>query len=105
MFSYTPLRIVNLVYNKTDIPLQRSASCHISLHILLAVMEYLLKSDKIISGHENDFVLPTIHTEAKKRFISFNGVKVWKRIPEHLKTTNRFHQFKKDLSKYLLKST
>ena len=52
MFSYTPLRIVNLVYNKTDIPLQleeyeviwhrRSVSCHISLHILLAVVEYLL---------------------------------------------------------------
>ena len=51
MFSYTPLGIVNLVYNKTDIPLQleeqkfygtrRSASCHISLHILLAVVEYL----------------------------------------------------------------
>ena len=54
MFSYTSLRILNLVYNKTDIPLQleeyksygtrRSASCHISLHILLGVLEYLLST-------------------------------------------------------------
>ena len=34
MFSYTPLRIVNLVYNKTDIPLQLEEK-NISLHILL----------------------------------------------------------------------
>ena len=60
------------------------------------------KGDKIISGHENDFILPSV---SKKRFISFNSIKVWKRIPEHLKSTNRFHQFKKDLSKYLLKPT
>ena len=38
-----------------------------------------------ISGHENDFVLPVINTEVKKRFISFNGVKVWKKVPNNLK--------------------
>ena len=56
------------------------------------------RSDQIISGRENDILLATINTEAKRRFISFNGVKVWEKIPEHLKTTNTFHQFKKDLS-------
>ena len=69
----------------------------------ISITSLFKRSDKIISGHENDFVPPTINTEAKKRFISLNGVKVWKRIPEHLKSTNRFHQFIKDLSKYLLK--
>ena len=37
--------IVNLVYNETDISLQladRSDMAHVSLHILFAVMEYLL---------------------------------------------------------------
>ena len=73
--------------------------------LLISVTSSFKKSDKIISGHENNFVLPTINAEARKRFVSFNGIKVWKRSPEHLKTTNRFHQFRKDLSKYLLKST
>ena len=69
----------------------------------ISITSLFKKSDKIKLGHDNDFVLPTINTEAKKRFFSFNGVKVWKRIPEHLKTTNRFHQFKKDLSKIFTK--
>ena len=59
------------------------------------------KCNKDISGHENDYVLPAINTESKRRFISFNGIKVWKRIPNHLKTIKIFHKFKKDFSKHL----
>ena len=29
-----------------------------------------------ISGHEIDFVLPVINTEVKRRFLSFNDVKI-----------------------------
>ena len=58
------------------------------------------KCNKDISGHENDSVLPAINTESKRRFISFNGIKVWKRIPNHLKTIKIFNKFKKDFSKH-----
>ena len=42
----------------------------------ISITSLFKRNDKIILGHENDFVLPTINTEAKKKFISFNGVKV-----------------------------
>ena len=59
------------------------------------------KYNKVISGHENDFVLPVINNESKRRFILFNGIKVWERIPNHLKTIKIFSKFKKDFSKHL----
>ena len=55
-----------------------------------------------ISGHENDFVLPIINTEVKRRFMSFNGVKIWKKVPDNLKELKKFHQFKKEFTKHLL---
>ena len=55
-----------------------------------------------ISGHENDFALPVINTEVKRGFISFNGVKIWKKIPNNLKDFEKFHQFEKEFTKNLL---
>ena len=37
------------------------------------------KNVSSISGHENDFVLQVVNTEVKRRFISFNSVKTWKK--------------------------
>ena len=60
-----------------------------------------MKPTKVISGHEHDFLLPTINSEIKKRFISFNGIKIWRKIPSDLKAFNTFKGFKKGYSKYL----
>ena len=50
-----------------------------------------------ISGHEYDFVLPVINTEIKRRFISFNGVKIWAKVPNNLKRLKNFISLKKNL--------
>ena len=60
-----------------------------------------MKPNKIIPGHEYDFLLPTIDSEIKRRFISFNGIKIWRKIPLDLKALNTFKGFKKGYSKYL----
>ena len=63
----------------------------------------LFKSSEIvIPGHENNFILPTISTEIKRRSITFNGIKVWKKIPNDIKSDYMFSKFKKQLSKWLL---
>ena len=63
----------------------------------------LFKSSEIvIPGHENNFILPTISTEIKRRSITFNGIKVWKKIPNDIKSNKMFSKFKKQLSKWLL---
>ena len=82
MFSYTSLRIVSLVIIK------HSASCHISLHILLAVVAYLLNIRNIelkISKHirrtylrsvapeVEDTVLIWMLTSAKKQNVPVNA--------------------------------
>ena len=46
------------------------------------------------------FVLPIINTEVKRRFMSFNGVKIWKKVPDNLKELKKFHQFKKEFTKH-----
>ena len=34
--------------------------------------------------------------------MSFNGVKIWKKVPDNLKELKKFHQFKKEFTKHLL---
>ena len=41
----------------------------------ISITSLFKRSEKIVYGHENDFVLPTINTEAKE-IIFFDDVKV-----------------------------
>ena len=68
----------------------------------LSISSMFKRNVTSISGHENDFVLPIINTEVKRRFMSFNGVKIWKKVPDNLKELKKFHQFKKEFTKHLL---
>ena len=45
----------------------------------LSICSMFKRNVTSISGHESDFVLPTITTELKRRFMSFNDVKIWKK--------------------------
>ena len=49
-----------------------------------------------------EFAIPTINTEYKRRFISYTGVKVWREIPKLIQTKSTLSQFQTHLRTQLL---
>ena len=47
------------------------------------------------------FFIESTRTDYKKRFIAYNGIKIWEDIPGSIKSTNR-HLFKHNYSSYLI---
>ena len=89
------LRILNFdLYNEFTIG---KYIWKLSNNYLSMCITTLFKSNEIvIPGHENNFMLPTFS-------ITFNGIKVWKKIPNDIKSNYMFSKFKrKQLSKWLL---
>ena len=54
-------------------------------YLPMCITTLFKSSEIVIPGHENNFILPTISTEIKRRSITFNGIKVWKKIPNDIK--------------------
>ena len=68
----------------------------LSDNLLPNCINNLFKSSEAhIPGHENDFFLPTINTEIKRRSVTFNGIKIWKKIPSDIKSIPLFSKFRK----------
>ena len=51
------------------------------------------------------FSLPSITTNFKKNFLTFDGVKLWNSLPIELKNTRNKHSFKKLMKSYLLQNS
>ena len=51
------------------------------------------------------FSLPSISTNFKKNFLTFDGVKLWNSLPMELKNTRSKHPFKKLMKIYLLQNS
>ena len=51
------------------------------------------------------FSLPSISTNLKKNFLSFNGVKLWNSLPIELKSTRNKNPFKNMMKIYLLQNS
>ena len=54
-----------------------------------------------LTGKE-EFALPIINTEYKKRFVSYLGVKMWRETPTEIKTKPTLKRFQKKLYEHLL---
>ena len=76
---FVNLRILNFdLYNEFTIG---KFMWKLSNNYLPACITTLFNSSEIvIPGHENNFILPTISTEIKRRSITFNGIKYRKRF-------------------------
>ena len=77
----------------------------LSNNLLPNCINKLFKSNEVhkhIPGHENDFFLPAINTEIKRRTVTFKGIKIWKKIPSDIKSIPLFSKFKKQLHNSLL---
>ena len=51
------------------------------------------------------FSLPSISTNFKRNFLTFDGVKIWISLPLEIKSTRNKNPFKKMMKKYLLQSS
>ena len=51
------------------------------------------------------FSLPSISTNFKRNFLTFDGVKIWNSLPLEIKSTRNKNPFKKMMKKYLLQSS
>ena len=49
-------------------------------YLPMCITTLFKSSEIVIPGHENNFILPTISIEIKRRSITFNGIKVWKKF-------------------------
>ena len=50
---------------------------------------------------QNQFALPVIYTECRKKSIFFNGIKIWNEIPLEIRSMKSKTLFKKYLSNWL----
>ena len=53
------------------------------------------------NGIEEEFAIPTINTEYKRRFISYTGVKLWRGIPRDIRDKPTIGQFQYYFMEYL----
>ena len=67
------------------------------------IPESITKLFKTSRTKDNDFILPTINTEYKHRFVSFSAVKQWKIIPKDIKNSVCMSSFKNSYIKHLNK--
>ena len=59
-------------------------------------------SYKTRQATQNQFALPVIYTECRKKSIFFNGIKIWNEIPLEIRSMKSKTLFKKYLSNWLL---
>ena len=52
--------------------------------------------------HKEEFAIPTISTEYKRRFISYSGVKIWREITKSIRMKTTLSQFQAHLRTQLL---
>ena len=54
-----------------------------------------------VNSLKDDFALPNINTEYKRRHISYNGIKTWRQIPSAIREIPSFYSYKRKLKEHL----